>query len=398
MKKATDKREWGFSTRAIHAGVDHEQMNDSLATPIFQTSTFVFPSAEEGRERFAGNRDGYIYSRLGNPTLQVLEEKIAMLEGAEKALAFASGMGAVASVLLGILRTGDHVVCSKGLYGCTYSLFQWLQERFDIHFTLCNMNDEKEFERAIRPETRCLYIETPINPTLELIDLKQAVDIARKNDLLTIVDNTFMSPYLQRPIELGVDIVVHSATKFIGGHGDVIAGVAAGPRELLETVQKTTLKDLGSVLSPMDAYLLIRGLKTLGVRMDRHCENALKAAEFLEAHPKVESVCYPGLPSFPQYELAQRQMKDFGGLINFEVRGGYEAALRLLNHVSVCKLAVSLGDVDTLIQHPASMTHAVVPPEARQQMGITDGLIRLSVGIEEIEDILYDLEEALLFV
>lgn len=398
MEKMTGKRKWGFSTQAIHAGVNHEQMNGSLQTPIFQTSAFVFPSAEEGGERFAGNRDGYIYSRLGNPTVQVLEEKVALLEGAEKALAFASGMGAVASVLLGILRTGDHVVCPKGLYGCTYSLFQWLQERFDINFTLCNMNDAEEFKRALRPETRILYLETPINPTLELIDLQQAVDIARKNGLLTIVDNTFMSPYLQRPIEWGVDIVVHSATKFICGHGDVIAGLAAGPRELLESIQKTTLKDLGPVLSPMDAYLLIRGLKTLGVRMDRHCENALKIAEFLEAHPKVKSVYYPGLPSFPQYELAKKQMRGFGGLISFEVRGGYEAALRLLNHVSLCKLAVSLGDVDTLIQHPASMTHAIVPPEARRLMGITDGLLRFSAGIEDIGDILYDLEEALLFV
>ncbi|MBA4602146.1 methionine gamma-lyase [Thermoactinomyces mirandus] len=398
MKKVTGEQKWGFSTRAIHAGVDYKQMNGSLATPIFQTSTFVFPSAEEGRERFAGNSDGYIYSRLGNPTVRVLEEKIAMLEGTEKALAFASGMGAVASVLLAILRAGDHVVCSKGLYGCTYSLFQWLQERFGIEFTLCNMNDEEEFRRAIRPETRCLYLETPINPTLELIDLKQAVNVARKNDLIVIVDNTFMSPYLQRPIEWGADIVVHSATKFIGGHGDVVAGLAAGPRKLLETVQMTTLKDLGPVLSPMDAYLLIRGLKTLGARMDRHCSNALEVARFLEAHPKVESVCYPGLPSFPQHELAKRQMEGFGGLISFEVGGGYEAALRLLNHVSLCKLAVSLGDVDTLIQHPASMTHAVVPPEARRQMGITDGLIRLSVGIEDVEDILADLEEALAFV
>ena len=393
-----EKNKWGFSTQAIHAGVRHGEMEGSLAPPIFQTSTFVFPSAETGGNRFAGREDGFIYTRLGNPTVRLLEEKVAVLEKAETALAFSSGMGAVASVLLGILKAGDHVVCSKGLYGCTYSLFHWLQERFQIRFSMCSMKEEAALEKAIRPETRCFYIETPMNPTLELVDLELAATVARRHGIVTIVDNTLMSPYLQRPLEWGCDIVLHSATKYIGGHGDVIAGIAAGPRHLLENVKKTTLKDLGAVLSPMDAYLLIRGLKTLEVRMDRHCENAGKIARFLSEHPKVKQVFYPGLSSFPQVELAKKQMRKPGGVISFEMKGGYEAAVRLLNHVSLCKLAVSLGETDTLIQHPASMTHAVVPREERLKMGISDGMIRLSAGIENAEDILADLEEALSFV
>lgn len=391
------KKNWSFSTQAIHAGMRHEEMEGSLAPPIFQTSTFVFPSAEAGGNRFAGREDGFIYSRLGNPTVRILEEKMAVLEKAEMALAFSSGMGAVASVLLGILKTGDHVVCSKGLYGCTYSLFHWLKEQFQIDFTLCSMEDEEAFKKAIRPETRCFYIETLMNPTLELVDLELTAKVAGRHGILTVVDNTLMSPYLQRPLEWGCDIVLHSATKYIGGHGDVVAGIAAGPRHLLEKVKKTTLKDLGAILSPLDAYLLIRGLKTLEVRMDRHCENAGKIARFLAEHPKVKQVYYPGLPSSPQYDMAKKQMHKPGGVISFEVRGGYESAVRLLNHVSLLKVAVSLGEVDTLIQHPASMTHAVVPREERVKMGISDGMIRLSVGIEASEDILADLEEALFF-
>ncbi|WNC12748.1 methionine gamma-lyase [Brevibacillus brevis] len=392
----TEKKQ-GRSTTAIHAGFHCDPQTGSLATPIYQTSTFVFSSAEEGARRFAGEEAGYIYSRLGNPTVTVLEEKIAALEKAEAALAFASGMAAISAVLMALVKTGDHILGTKGLYGCTYGLLNLLKDRFHVDYSLSDMTDEASIRQNLQPTTRVIYVETPINPTMELVDLQLVANIAREVGACVVVDNTFLSPYLQRPIEYGCDIVIHSATKFIGGHGDVIAGVAAGPKSIMDTIRMTSQKDIGGILAPFDAYLLIRGLKTLGVRMDRHCENAQRVAEFLDQHPKVARVHYPGLPQFPQHELACRQMDGFGGLLAFELKGGREAGSRMMNHVRLCKRAVSLGDVDTLIQHPATMTHSVIPPEEREKMGITDGLIRLSVGIEDVEDILDDLDTALSF-
>lgn len=368
-----------------------------MATPIYQTSTFVFASTEEGARRFAGEEAGYVYSRLGNPTVTVLEEKIAALEKAEAGLAFASGMAAVSAVLMALVKSGDHILGTKGLYGCTYGLLNLMQDRFGVTYSLCDMTVEESIRQKLMPTTRVIYVETPINPTMELVDLKLVAKIAKEIGAYVVVDNTFMSPYLQRPIEHGCDIVIHSATKFIGGHGDVIAGVAAGPQSIMDTIRMTSLKDIGGIIGPFDAYLLIRGLKTLGVRMDRHCENGQKVAEFLDQHPKVAKVHYPGLSRFPQYELACRQMDGFGGLLAFELKGGMEAGIRMMNNVQLCKRAVSLGDVDSLIQHPASMTHSIIPLQEREKMGITDGLIRLSVGIEDIEDILDDLEAALAF-
>ncbi|SEM81642.1 methionine gamma-lyase [Lihuaxuella thermophila] len=389
--------EYGRSTQAIHAGYDRDPATGALAVPIYQTSTFVFSSVAEGAKRFAGEESGYIYSRLGNPTVHVLEQKVAALEKAEAALAFASGMAAVSAVLLGLVRTGDYILCSKGLYGCTYGLLRLLRERFGVDYSLCHMKDEQEVIHSLQPNTRIIYVETPVNPTMELVDLRMIAKVGKERGIYTVVDNTFMSPYLQRPIELGCDLVIHSATKYIGGHGDVVAGIAAGPQKLMDEIRMTTQKDMGGILAPMDAYLLIRGLKTLGVRMDRHCENAQKVAEFLCAHPKVAQVFYPGLPGFPQYELAKKQMDGFGGCLSFELKGGLDAGIRMMNRLSLCKRAVSLGDVDTLIQHPASMTHSIVPAEERRKMGITDGLIRLSVGIEDVEDLIGDLEQALTF-
>ncbi|MGO0063007.1 methionine gamma-lyase [Brevibacillus fluminis] len=390
-------KQQGRSTTAIHAGYHADPQTGALATPIYQTSTFVFSSTEEGARRFAGEEAGYIYSRLGNPTVTVLEEKIAALEQAEAGLAFASGMAAVSAVLMALVKTGDHILGTKGLYGCTYGLLNLMKDRFQVDYSLCNMTDEDSIRQMLKPTTRVMYVETPINPTMELVDLQLVAKIAKEVGACVVVDNTFMSPYLQRPIEQGCDIVIHSATKFIGGHGDVIAGVAAGPKAIMDTIRMTSQKDIGGILAPFDAYLLIRGLKTLGVRMDRHCENGQKVAEFLHNHPKVAIVHYPGLPQFPQYELACRQMDGFGGLLAFELKGGLEAGIRMMNNVRLCKRAVSLGDVDSLIQHPASMTHSVIPPEERAKMGISDGLIRLSVGIEDVEDILDDLETALSF-
>jgi methionine-gamma-lyase len=385
----------GLSTIAIHEGYEGDPLTGSLTPPIYQTSTFVFPSVEAGTKRFAGEEAGYIYSRLGNPTVSVLEQKVAALEKAEAGLAFASGMAAISAVIIGLVKTGDHILCSRGLYGSTYAFLTLMQNRFGVEFTLCDMTDEQTVRNSIRPNTKVIYVETPINPTLELVDLRMVSEIAKEHQILTVVDNTFLSPYLQRPIEHGCDIVIHSATKYIGGHGDVIAGIAVGPQAMIDMLRMTTLKDIGGVLSPFDAYLLIRGLKTIGVRMHQHSKNALQIAEYLQQHPKVSAVYYPGLPDYPQHELAKRQTDGFGGLLSFELKGGLEAGKRVMNQVQLCKLAVSLGDVDTLIQHPASMTHSVVPAEERLKMGISDGLIRLSVGLENVEDIVLDLEQAL---
>lgn len=389
------RKPWGFATQAIHSGTSVDGGVGSLVPPIYQTSTFVFDNVEQGANRFAGLEEGFVYTRLGNPTVQLLEQKIAILEGAEAALAFGSGMSAVSAVLLGLVKSGEHILCSRSLYGCTFGLLQFMQERYQIDVSLIEMNDEEAVRSAIRPNTKLIYLETPANPTMELIDLAMVAKVAKEKGILTAVDNTFLSPYLQRPIEFGCDIVIHSATKYIGGHGDVIAGVIAGSREIMQQIQMTTQKDFGGILGPMDAFLLLRGLKTLALRMEQHNRNAIRVAEFLESHPLVSRVYYPGLPSFPQHELAKKQMKGFGGLISFELRSGYEGAVQMLNQVKLCRLAVSLGDVDTLIQHPASMTHSIVPREERMKMGIYDGLIRLSVGIEEVEDIIDDLLQAM---
>lgn len=395
MSKIEQDRKWGLNTTAIHEGYDTDPSTGSLALPIYQTSTFVFSSAEEGARRFAGEEAGYVYSRLGNPTVAAFEQKVAALEKAEAGLAFASGMAAVSAVLLGLLRTGDHILCSKGLYGCTFGLLGLMQDRFGISFSLCDMNDESSVIKALQPNTKVIYVETPINPTMQLVDLSMISHIGKQKGIITVVDNTFMSPYLQRPIEHGCDIVLHSATKFIGGHGDVVAGIVVGSKEMMDSLRMTTQKDIGGILAPFDAYLLVRGLKTLGIRMERHCENAQMIAEFLADHSKVSKVYYPGLSTFPQHALAKKQMDGFGGIISFELKNGYQAGVRMMNQVKLCKIAVSLGDVDSLIQHPASMTHSIVPAKEREIMGITDGLIRLSVGIEDLEDIVNDLDQAI---
>lgn len=384
-----------FSTKAIHAGANHCPVTGSHASPIYQTSTFIFQNVEQGARRFAGEESGYIYTRLGNPTMTELENKMAALEGAEAGLAAASGMAAISTAILSQVKQGDHIVANDTLYGCTHGLINELLPGYGVEVTAVDASVAENVEKAMRPNTKVVYVETPANPTMKLVDLKKVAAIAHQYGAKLIVDNTFMTPYLQRPLEHGADIVVHSATKYIGGHGDVIAGIIAGSNELVSTMRIPYLKDLGGVIGPFDAWLLSRGLKTLALRMDRHCENAQKVAEYLQKHPAVAEVYYPGLPSHPQYELAKRQMDGFGGMISFELKGGLEAGKTLMNSVQLISLAVSLGCVDSLIQHPASMTHSPMPQEARLRAGITDGLIRLSVGVEGIEDILADLEQGL---
>ncbi|OOE13916.1 methionine gamma-lyase [Fictibacillus arsenicus] len=384
-----------FETEVIHKGYNALQHHGSLSPPIFQTSTFVFDTAETGASRFAGEQEGYIYSRLSNPTVTMLEERIASMEKGEKGLAFGSGMAAVSAILLGLTKTGDHILCSEGVYGCTFGLLQLMEEKYHITHDFHSMNDEDSLRSAITDHTTVIYIESPINPTMKLVDIEMVARVAKEYSIPVVVDNTFSSPYLQRPLDLGCDVVIHSATKYLCGHGDVIGGLAVGSNELMSHLAMTTQKDIGGIMSPFDAWLLLRGIKTLPVRMDRHCDNAKKLAELLKEHPAVEKILFPGDPEFPQYELANKQMKNAGGLISFQIKGDKAAAQSFMNSLQLIKIAVSLGDAETLIQHPATMTHAVVPEENRKQMGITDKLLRLSVGLEAWKDIWSDLEQAL---
>ncbi|AOM82920.1 Methionine gamma-lyase [Salisediminibacterium beveridgei] len=384
-----------IETKMIHSHFNRKQHEGSLSHPLYQTSTFVFDSAEQGEARFAGDESGYMYSRLGNPTVNELETKMADLEDGEAAVAFGSGMGAVTGVLMHLLNSSDHVLVTEGVYGCTYGFLELFQDKYGIQYDLIAMDNEAQLKKYLRPETKVLYVETPINPTMKLVDLTMVIEFAKENGLKVVVDNTFSSPYLQKPITLGADFVVHSATKYIGGHGDVIAGVAIGPEEEMRTIRMTSLKDVGAVLGAFDAWLLLRGLKTLAVRMDRHCDNAELIFNQLKDSRFIEDIIYPGDENYKQYDIARNQMKKPGGMISFEIKGGKTAAQRFLNELKLCKVAVSLGDTETLIQHPASMTHAVVPAENRMKMGIRDSLLRISVGLEHHEDIWADIHQAL---
>ncbi|MED3622757.1 methionine gamma-lyase [Neobacillus thermocopriae] len=389
------KKSVRFETEVIHAGYDSSFHQGSLVPPLYQTSTFTFTTAEQGEKRFAGLEDGYIYSRLGNPTVKILEERVAALENGEAALAFSSGMAAVSAVLFTLTKTGDHILCSPGVYGCTFGFLQLLKEKYEISHDFSQMDSVETLEKEILPNTACIYIETPINPTMKLVDLQMVAKVAKEKGIPVVVDNTFCSPYLQNPISFGCDIVIHSATKYIGGHGDVIAGLVVGNKEFINRVARTTQKDIGGIISPFDAWLLLRGLKTLPVRMDRHSENASQLFQFLKKHPKVDSIYYPGDPDHADYQIMKKQMKQPGGLLSFSIKGTKQTAQRFMNQLKLIKVAVSLGDAETLIQHPATMTHAVVPEEERRNMGFDDTLLRLSVGLEAWEDLKDDLEQAL---
>lgn len=385
-----------FATRAIHHGYDTQSQQGALNPPLYLTSTFTFELAEAGGEMFTGEREGHFYTRISNPTLDHLEQRIANLEGAEAGLATASGMGAITSTLWSFLAAGDEIILDKTLYGCTFAFMTHGLPRFGVKVRLVDMTDPANLVEAISTKTKLVYFETPANPNNRLIDIAAISEIAHKVGAKVVVDNTFATPVITRPIELGADIVVHSATKFISGHGDVIAGLVVGSKEDITQIRLVGLKDMtGAVMSPFSAMLLMRGLKTLELRMERHCANAQKVAEALQSHPAVERVYYPGLDGFAQNDLAKRQMAGFGGMIPFEVVGGKAGGIAMMNRLEMIQRAVSLGDAETLIQHPASMTHSTYTPEERAEHGIAEGLVRMSVGLEGVDDIIDDLMQAL---
>jgi cystathionine gamma-lyase/cystathionine beta-lyase len=375
-----------FETLAIHAGGRPDATYGAISVPIYQTSTFVFEDV--------GKTRGYDYSRTANPTRKVLEDTIARLEGGKAGFAFATGMAAETTIVH-LLKAGDHIISGDDVYGGTYRLFQEVMRDFGLEFTFLRLNDRKRIERAIQPNTKMLWLETPSNPLLNIIDLEMVVDIAKQHDLLTVIDNTFATPYFLRPIEYGIDLVVHSTTKYLNGHCDVVGGaVVTTTDDLTERIQ-FLLNSMGTCASPFDCWLVLRGIETLPVRMRQHEENAMAVANYLNGHPEVERVFYPGLESHPGHDIAGGQMKGFGGVVSMELKGGIEAANSFLKRLKVFSLAESLGGVASLAEHPATMSHASMPKDAREKAGITEGLVRLSIGLENKDDLIDDLEQAL---
>lgn len=381
----------GFSTRAIHAGEKSSEKR-AMITPIYQTAPFVFKDAAQGERLMSGKEKGYVYSRGLNPTTEVLEEKMAVLEGGEAALAQASGMAAISAAVLATVKAGDHVIADEVLYGSTYDLFVDLA-KFGVNVSFVETSDLDSVENAFLPATKLVFFEAPANPTMKLTDIKAVSDIAHENGAVVFVDNTFMTPYFQQPLSLGADVVVHSATKYLNGHGDTLGGIVVGTSEFISSLRHTA-KNIGGALSPFNAWLIIRGIKTLAIRMEKHNSNALAVARYLEGHDRVSSILYPGLMSFPQKDLAGKQMQGNGGMIAMILKKAKDVPL-FLNSLKLCTLALSLGETATLIQHPATMTHAVVPRENRLRYGILDELVRISVGLEDAEDIISDLDQAL---
>ncbi len=389
-----DSKDLGFESRLIHAGMFDDQFG-SATVPIYQTSTFKFKNADHGAACFAGESDGYIYTRINNPTIDSLEKLVTALENGYRGIAVSSGMGAVNTIYSALLKPGDHMISTAAVYGPSRVVMEKHYSKYGIESTYVDTSDVRQIREAIKPNTRMLYVETPANPTIDITDLQKVVEIAKEYKLITVADNTFCSPYLQKPLDHGFDVVFHSITKFMNGHADIVGGIIVTREKEMHDILRPMMINMGCNMDPHQAYMVIRGLKTLSIRMDRSQENAMKVASFLEQHPKVEWVKYPGLLSHPQYELAQKQMKGSGAMISFEMKGGIEAGKRLMNSVKLCILAVSLGGVESLIQHPASMTHSKMNKNAREGSGITDGLVRFSVGIENVEDIINDLEQAL---
>ncbi|ALC83002.1 MULTISPECIES: trans-sulfuration enzyme family protein [Bacillus] len=388
-------KDWSMDTKIIHDNQFPDPETRAISQSVVPAVAYAFPDAETAAEVVSDGAKGVYYGRYGNPTLHVLERKIAALEGGEAALGVASGMAAISIALLGFLKHGDHVVVTKDVYGGTYSFLTSLAPRFGIEVDFVDCTEIVSLLSAIKPNTRAVYIETPSNPRLTVLDIKIIGELCKAHQLPLIVDNTFMSPCLQKPLDIGADIVIHSATKYINGHGDVLAGFVVGKKDVIEFMRKKLMGDLGQNLNAWESFLILRGIKTMGLRVERHCSSAQKIAEFLESHPFVEKVYYPGLKSHPQHELAKRQMLGMGGIISFEVKGGLVEGKRLINALQLAMISFSLGDPETLVQHPASMTHAAIPKEERLKFGISDGLIRLSVGLEDANDIIKDLDQAL---
>lgn len=390
----SDFENWGPSTKAVHVGSEPCPATGALVAPIYQTSTYAYESTDEAGMIFSGKKFGYLYGRDHSPTEYQLEEKLAALEGGEACKFFASGMAAIANAHMALLKAGDHVICGDVVYGGTFGLFDKLLRGFGVDVTYVDTSDMEALEKALKPNTKVVHVETPANPTLRITDIEKVSKFCKEHNLKLIVDNTFCTPYVQKPLELGADLVVYSATKYLNGHGDCIAGAIVGPKEFITKGLHEGVTKLGALISPFTAFLVKRGMQTLPLRMEKHLSNAMEVAKYLESNPKVEKILYPGLESFPQHELAKKQMKGFGAIMSFEVKGGLLKAQELCDNLKMIKLAVSLGDVGTLIEHPASMTHKSLPVEERRASGITDGLIRLSIGIEDTKDIISDLEQA----
>lgn len=385
-----------FDTRAIHSHYDANQHLGSLAAPIYQTSTYVFKSVEEGGAYFSGEKEGDIYTRINNPTLTLLENRIASLEEAEAAVVFSSGMGAITATFWTLLNPGDELLVDLTVYGCTYAFFHHGLARFGVKVRHIDMSDPNNVAKAITDKTRIIFFESPANPNMRLVDIAAVSEIAHRKKVLVAVDNTYCTPYIQKPITLGADIVIHSLTKYMNGHGDAMGGAIATSAEYAKQVRLVGLKDMtGACLSPHDANLILRGVKTLPVRMERIVQNTHKIAEYLQSHPQIKSIMYPGLPNFEQYQLAQRQMKLAGGIIACELKGGIEAGKLFLNRLKLFSRAVSLGDCESLAQHPASMTHSTYTREERLKYGISDGLIRLSIGLENVDELIDDIRQAI---
>ena len=384
-----------IETQAIHSGRINDEQFGSLATPLYQTSTFIFDNAEQGAERFAGESEGFIYTRLGNPTTRQLEMRVAAMEGMEDAAATATGMAAVSGALLANLSAGDHIISSKAVYGCTFALISHMLTKFGIEVSFVDMSTPENILSEIKENTKVLFLESPVNPNLEVLDLAEILAITKKHNIISVVDNTFMTPVLQQPAKMGADIIIHSATKYLNGHGDVVAGIICGSSDMINHIKLTALKDIGGTMSPHDAWLILRGLKTLHLRVERHCQNAQLLAEFLESHPNVSKVYYPGLASHSGHKYIGNQMKAAGGVIAFELNTNLKGGAEFINRMKLFSIAVSLGDAESLIQHPASMTHSPYTDEERREAGISDSLIRISAGLENVTDLIEDLKQSL---
>ena len=387
-----------LETLIVHGVKTVHTTSMDLVPPIHMTSTFKFKDADFGASLFDGSREGFVYTRISNPTVQLFQEKMTVVEGGEDAVATASGMAAISAVALSFAKTGDNFAASSTVYGGTYALFSKHLPSLNIQPRLITPSEGKtagSIEAKIDKNTRFLFMETPANPTLEVFDIEMWASVAKKHGIPLVVDNTFASPYLQSPLSLGADMALHSTTKYIGGHGDIIGGVVVGSKENMNRIRETYTNHFGPAMSPFNAWLFMRGIKTLALRMNRHSDSALAIAQWLERQPKVEKVHYPGLASHPGHSTAKKQMKKFGGMIAFEVTGGVAAGKKLMDALELCVLAVSLGDCETLVQHPASMTHSTYSSEERKKAGISDGLVRLSVGLEDVDDIIEDLRGGL---
>lgn len=399
MKKK--KNHLSEESKIVHGTTKNFITSGDLVPPIHMTSTFKFQDMAHGAGIFDGSREGFVYSRIANPTTDILEEKVALLEGGESAVAVSSGMAAIAAACMSLCKPGDNIIACNAIYGGTFALFNKHLTDFNIQCRFISPQealDRKKIESLIDPHTRLLYMETPANPTLDIIDIKLWAEISNTAKIPLMVDNTFATPYLQKPLDLGADIIVHSMTKYLNGHGDIIGGVVVGTQNMIDLLKEKYIIHFGPSMSPFNAWLISRGIKTLAIRMDKHCDSAMAIASWLSTHPKVTEVYYPGLKTHPGHSIAKKQMKKYGGMIAFRVKGGITAGKRIMNSVELCTLAVSLGDCETLIQHPASMTHSTYTRKEREAAGITDGLIRLSVGLESVDDIIADLETAMSLV